>query len=139
MKNTIITWVLFFTVGLVSTASVNQVKKIKYTVKKVEGTWLVVNEQNQPVSIQANKKDDIEWTAEGSDLIFQFPGELSTFFTKEDGTPVGNGYYINVSDGAKLKFKVKDNAPTGTYVYAVLVKKEGVFAEGSSPPVMIIK
>lgn len=139
MKHTIITWVALITIGLVSVASVTPLEKIKYTVKKVENTWLVVNEQNKPVAIEANRNDDIEWTAEGSDLIFQFPEELKVYFTKEDGSTVGDGYYINIEDGKKLKLKIKEDAPTGTYVYAVLVKKDGTFAEGSSPPVMIIK
>lgn len=139
MKKTIITWVTLIAIALVSTASVSQMKKIKYSVKKVNGTWLVVNEQNKPVAIEANRKDDIEWTAEGSDLLFQFPQDLSVYFTKEDGTTIGNGYYISLEAGKKLKLKIKDNAPIGRYVYAVLVKKDGTFAEGSSPPVMIIK
>ncbi len=139
MKNTIITWIALLAIALVSTASISYVKKIEYSVKKIDGTWFVVNKQNQPVAIEANRKDDIEWTAEGSDMVFQFPQALSVYFTKEDGTSIGNGYNISVASGKKLKLKVKDNAPLGRVVYAVLVKKDGTFAEGSSPPVMIIK
>jgi|AntRauTorcE11898_2_1112593.scaffolds.fasta_scaffold18058_2 hypothetical protein len=139
MKNKIITWVALIAIALVSTASVSQMKKIKYSVKNIDGSWLVVNEQNRPVAIEADKNDDIEWTAEGSDLLFQFPEELSVYFTKEDGTSMGGGYYVSLEDGKKLKLKIKGDAPTGRFIYAVLVKKDGTFAEGSSPPVMIIK
>lgn len=139
MRTKIITWAALFTIAMVSIASVLPVKKIKYSIKKIENSWYVVNEQNKPLPVEADRKDDIEWTAEGSDMIFQFPDKLSVLFTKEDGSSTGDSYYVEVKAGKKLKLKVKDNAPVGRYVYSVLVKKDGVFAEGSSPPVMIIK
>lgn len=139
MKKTMITWVALLAIAFISTASISHMKKIQYSVKIVDGTWKVVNEQNRPVPIEADKNDDIEWSAEGSDLVFQFPQELSVFFTNEDGTSVGGGYNITVADGKKLKLKVKSNAPVGRHVYSILVKKDGTFAEGSSPPIMIIK
>lgn len=139
MKNTIITWVGLVVIALVSMAAVTQIKKITYSVKKIDAKWYVVNEQNKPMPIEANRNDDIEWTAEGSDMVFQFPQELSVYFTKEDGSSVGTGYYIEVKDGDKLKLKVKNDAPLGRYVYSVLVKKDDTFAEGSSPPILIIR
>lgn len=139
MTKKVMTWVMLVAVAVITTASVSHMAKIKYAVKQIDGTWYVVNEQNKPVAIDANRNDDIEWSAEGSDLRFQFPEELSVLFTKEDGTFAGDGYYIDVADGDKLKLKVKADAPLGRYVYSVLVKKDGTFAEGSSPPVMIIK
>ena len=81
MKSKIITWVALIAVAVVSTASVSQMKKIKYSVKKMDSTWFVVDERNRPLPIEANRKDDIEWSAEGSDLLFQFPDKLSVFFT----------------------------------------------------------
>ncbi|MAL19274.1 MAG: hypothetical protein CL670_03800 [Balneola sp.] len=139
MKSKIITWVALIAVAVVSTASVSQMKKIKYSVKKMDSTWFVVDERNRPLPIEANRKDDIEWSAEGSDLLFQFPDKLSVFFTKEDGSTVGDSYYIEVKDGKKLKLKVKQDAPVGRFVYSILVKKDGTYAEGSSPPVIIIR
>jgi len=138
MKKIIITWVTLIAIALVTIASVSHMKKVKYSVKKIDGTWLVVNEQNRPIALEAKRKDDIEWSADGSDLVFQFPQKLSVYFTKENGTPVDGGYNITVKNGKKLKLKVKDDAPLGRYVYSVLVKKDGVFAEGSSPPIMIL-
>ncbi|MFP8490255.1 hypothetical protein ACKGJO_14320 [Gracilimonas sp. Q87] len=139
MKNTINIWVGLIVIALVSMASVTQIKKITYSVKKIDTKWYVVNEQNKAMPIEANRNDDIEWAAEGSDMVFQFPQELSVYFTKEDGSTVGTGYYIEVKDGKKLKLKVKNDAPLGRYVYSVLVKKDGTFAEGSSPPILIIR
>lgn len=139
MKNTIILWVGLVVIALVSMAAVTQIKKITYSVKKIDAKWYVVNEQNKAIPIEANRNDDIEWTAEGSDMVFQFPQELSVYFTKEDGSTVGTGYYIELKDGKKLKLKVKNDAPLGRYVYSVLVKKDDTFAEGSSPPILIIR
>jgi hypothetical protein len=134
-----ITWVGLIVIALVSMATVTQIKKIKYSVKKIDTKWYVVDEQNKAIPIEANRNDDIEWTAEGSDMVFQFPQELSVYFTKEDGSTAGDGYYIEVKDGDKLKLKVKNDAPLGRYVYSVLVKKDDTFAEGSSPPILIIR
>lgn len=139
MKNKIITWVGLIVIAIASTAAVSHLAIIKYSVKKIDAKWYVVNEQNRPVPIEANRNDNIEWSAEGSDMVFQFPQELSVYFTKEDGSFVGDGYYIQVSDGEKLKLKVKNDAPLGRYVYSVLVKKDGTYAEGSSPPILIIR
>lgn len=139
MKNTIITWVGIFTIALVSIAAVSQMKKIKYSVKKIDTTWYVVNEQNKPLPIEANRNDNIEWTADGSNMVFQFPEELNVYFTKEDGSSADSSYYVEVENGKKLKLKVKGDAPLGRVVYSVLVKKDSTYAEGSSPPVMIIK
>jgi hypothetical protein len=139
MKKTIITWVGILAIALVSTAAVTNMKIVKYSVKKIDAKWYVVNEQNRPLPIEANRNDNIEWTAEGSDMVFQFPQELSVYFTKEDGSSVGEGYYIEVKDGDKLKLKVKNEAPLGRYVYSVLVKKDDTYAEGSSPPILIIR
>lgn len=139
MNKKIVTWVCLIAVALVSTAAVTNIQIIKYSVKKIDTKWYVVNEQNRPVPIEANRNDNIEWTAEGSDMVFQFPQELSVYFTKEDGSFVGDGYYIEVSNGDKLKLKVKNDAPLGRYVYSVLVKSDDTYAEGSSPPVLIIK
>lgn len=139
MKNKIITWVGLIVIAIASTAAVSHLAIIKYSVKKIDAKWYVVNEQNRPVPIEANRNDNIEWTAEGSDMVFQFPQQLSVYFTKEDGSSAGEGYYIEVKDGDKLKLKVKNDAPLGRYVYSVLVKKDDTFAEGSSPPILIIR
>lgn len=140
IRSTKISLGFLFLFGIASLAATTNFKKIKYTVKQVEDTWFVVNDENgRPVAIEAKRNDDIEWTAEGSDMVFQFPIEMSKLFTKEDGEAVGNDFVIKVEDGKKLKLKVKRNAPKGTYVYSVYVIASETYAEGSSPPVMIIR
>ena len=49
------------------------------------------------------------------------------------------GYTKFVRDGKKLKLKVKDDAPTSTYEYAVFCTADGVFAKGESTPKIIIE
>ncbi len=132
-------WFAILIFGVVSVANTSIPKKIKYSVKLIDTTWFVVDETNNPKPIEADKNDDIEWTAEGSDMTFQFPVAMSTLFTNEDGSAVGDAYVIQVASGKKLKLKVKGDAPAGRYVYSVYVKVGDTFAEGSTPPVMIIK
>lgn len=132
-------WIFLFVFGLATVAASTNYAKIKYTVKQVDETWFVVNDaNNKPEALKAKRKDDVEWTADGSDMVFQFPYELSKLFTKENGDPVGNGYVIKVKAGDKLKLKVKNDAPVGEFVYSVYVVASETYAEGSSPPVMII-
>ena len=132
-------WIVILIFGVVSVASTSNLQKIRYSIKKIDTTWFVVDERNNPKPIEANKNDSIEWTAEGSDMTFQFPVAMSTLFTRENGQSVGDAYIIEVKNGKKLQLKVKANAPAGRYVYSVYVKGAETFAEGSSPPVMIIK
>lgn len=139
MRSSNSAWIFLFVFGLATVAATTNYAKIKYTVKPVEETWFVINDANgKPEAINAKRSDDIEWTADGSDMVFQFPLELSKLFTKENGDPVGNGYVIKVDAGDKLKLKVKNDAPVGEFVYSVYVTASGTYAEGSSPPVMII-
>lgn len=139
MNTKTILGVAILALATISLASSEYLAKIKYSVKKIDAAWYVVNEQNKPLPIQANRSDNLEWTAEGSDMIFQFPEKLSVFFTKEDGSSAGDSYVVRVKSGKKLKLKVKGDAPLGTYVYSVFVVSDETYAEGSSPPVMIIK
>lgn len=131
-------WVLLGVLVIVGAAATTMTN-IKYSVKKIDGTWYVVNEQNKPTPINAKGNDMIEWSAEGSDLSFQFPSESNAILTKEDGTALPKGYVVNLKDGKKLKLKVKNDAPKGSYEYAVYVTADGTYAEGSSPPILIIQ
>ena len=121
-----------------SNDAIDDMAKIKYSVKKMGDKWKVVNEQNQPRPIQAKSKDDIEWTAEGSEMVFQFPAELGPYLTKVEGEYDEENFTATVPAGKKLKLKVKNSTPDGQYTYSVYVKAGGTYAEGSSPPVIII-
>lgn len=139
MRNTVTTWVALIIMGAVSVAAVHYSTDKKYAVKKMGSSWFVVNESNQKVPVRLKANDKVEWSAEGSDLVFQFPVEMSKFFTKEDGTAIGNIFVVKVAKGDKLKLKVKGQPMKGTFTYAVYVVAGNTFAEGSSPPIMIIE
>ncbi len=131
---------MFVAVGAmhISETSDKSMAKIKYSVKKMGDKWKVVDERNRPQPIRAKAKDDIEWRAEGSDMVFQFPAELGPYMQVQEGEYDGDNFVATVKDKKKIRFRVKDNAPVGEYTYSVYVKKGDTYAEGSSPPVIII-
>ena len=127
-------------VGAVKTSEYSDnFKKIKYSVEEIDGTWKVVDERKRPRPIEAKAKDDVEWKAEGSDLIFQFPAELGPFLQVKEGEYDGDNFVARVKDGKKLRLRLKNNAPVGEFTYSVYVKVADDYAEGSSPPVIIIR
>jgi len=87
--------------------------------------------------VKVKKKDTIIWTAEGTDVYFQFPDAL--FNPEGAADSLTEGYTKFLKDGKKLKLKVKDNAAPGTYEYAVFCTADGVFAKGESPPKIVIE
>lgn len=113
-------------------------KKIKYSVKQVSDKWKVVDERNQAKPIEADANDDVEWTAEGSDMVFQFPAEIGPYLSKVEGEYDDENFTASVANGKKLTLKIKGDAPKGSYTYSVYVKGGDTYAEGSSPPVIII-
>ena len=110
--------------------------KVQYLQNK--NGWYVTDNANKPAPINAKRTDTIQWMAIGSDVTFQFPDSLGAYFTDLDPAYSGDDYYLNVTTGKPLKLKVSDTAAIGKLVYAVLVKDSVAFAEGSSPPVIII-
>ncbi len=115
-------------------------KEIDFNIKKVQKRWLVTKPQsNNPTKIEAARNDTIVWRAQGSEMQFQFPDTIGTYFTDLDSDTTGGKYFVNVKNGKTLRLKVKSAAPDTTLIYSVLVKKDCVFAEGSSPPVIIIR
>jgi len=112
--------------------------KYQLKVVKVKGVWKVVDASDYTKSkVKVKKKDTIVWTVEGTDTYFQFPANLFNAVGAADSL-VG-GYTKFVKDGKKLTLKVKDNAPAGTYEYAVFCTADGVFAIGESPPKIVIE
>lgn len=107
-------------------------------VVKIEGVWKIVYASDSTkTQVKVKKKDTIIWTAEGTDAYFQFPAVLFNPVDPEDS--LANGFTKFLKDGKKLKLKVKDDAPEGTYEYAVFCTPDGVFAKGDSPPIIIIE
>ncbi len=112
-------------------------KTYELKVVKVEGIWRVVDASDYSKrKVKVKKKDTIVWTVEGTNAYFQF--STSVFNPKSVSDSLKNGSTKFIADGKKLKLKVKDDAPVGTQVYAVFCSADGVFAQGESPPQIII-
>ncbi|TVR15086.1 MAG: hypothetical protein EA391_11500 [Balneolaceae bacterium] len=93
-------------------------------VKQIDGQWRVVLKDDESTgTVYARKGDRIRWTAEGSNLSFQF----------DDEALFGDGNR-NIRDGNTLNLVVQRNTRVGTYTYAIFVHSDLVFATGDSPP-----
>ncbi len=107
-------------------------------VVKVEGVWRVVDASDySKKKIKVKKNDTIVWTVEGTNAYFQF--STSVLNPKSVSDSLKNGSTKYIADGKKLKLKVRDDAPIGGQVYAVFCSTDGVFAQGESPPRIIIE
>lgn len=127
---------LFFGFFLVLKPPASTVYELK--VIKLEGVWRVVDATDYSNrKIKVKKKDSIVWTVEGTNAYFQFP--TSIFNPDGVSDSLKNGSTKFIADGKKLKLKIKDDAPLGPQVYAVFCSADGVFAQGESPPQIIIE
>lgn len=72
--------------------------------------------------------EEVEWTCKESDFRIWFPPEHN---------PLDPG--SETSDGRSLKRTVNKDAADGEYQYSMYVFKDGSFAEGNSPPIIIIR
>ena len=105
---------------------------------KVGDDWKVVDaNDHSKTKVKVKKKDTIVWSVSGTDAYFQFPDVLFNPVSSADS--LHNGYTKFVKDGKKLKLKIKDDAPAGTYEYAIFCTADGVFAKGDSPPKIVIE
>jgi hypothetical protein len=83
--------------------------------------------------ITASQNEVITWKLKGTDAYFQFPQtHLEPLGGNENWT-----YYRK--DGDELKLKVKSDAKAGEEIYAVFCAADNEFAEGNTPPRIIIK
>jgi len=132
----IVSITLFF--GFLFTPAAPNPKVYELKVIKIEGVWKVVDASDySKKKIKVKKKDTIVWTVEGTNAYFQFSN--SVFNPKGVSDSLRNGYTKYIADGKKLKLKVKDDAPVGPQVYAIFCSADGVFAQGESPPRIIIE
>ena len=107
-------------------------------VTKLDGVWRVVDANDTSnTQIKVKKKDTIVWEVEGTDAVFQFP--LHLFDPADSADALTDGYTKTVKAGHKLKLKVRSDAQSGTYEYAVFCKTDGAFARGGSPPKIIVQ
>jgi len=133
-----ISLVLFYAGYLVSTPSMESPAPTKYElkIKKIGNVWKVVDSNNKTkVHVKGGAK--ITWTAEGSDVVFQFPSQK---YLKPQGKvdSLSRDNTKKIRNGKKLKLKITEDAKQDTIVYSVFVLKDGVYAEGGSPPRIII-
>ena len=113
-------------------------KTYNLTIMKIGNIWKVVHsDDHKKTKVEAKKNETITWTVEGSNAYLQFPEKLFNPVGKEDS--LSNGYTKFLKSGKKLKLKVRDDAAPGTYEYAVFITADGVFAQGDSPPRIIIQ
>jgi hypothetical protein len=111
---------------------------VELEVVKVEGVWKVVDASDHTkAKIKVKKKDTIVWTVKGTNAYFQFSN--SVFNPSGVSDSLRNGSTKFIRDGKKLKLKVRDDAPVGPQVYAVFCSEDGVFAQGESPPRIVIE
>lgn len=127
---------IFFGFLLVPTPPASTVYELK--VIKLEGVWRVVDATDYSKrKIKVKKKDSIIWTVEGTNAYFQFPTAIFNPVGTSDSLKNGSTKFIE--DGEKLKLKIRDDAPLGPQIYAVFCSADAVFAQGESPPKIIIE
>lgn len=103
--------------------------EVNLLVKKINGTWKVVDAaDSSKTSVKAKRGYKITWTAEGTDVYFQFM----------DDKLVGK-FKNALKDGKSISLNIGPNAKTGDNSYAVFCTADMEFAEGNSPPVIIVE
>ncbi len=99
------------------------------TIKKVHNKWkVIVGQDTLRTRITVKRGEKITWTAEGTDAYFQFTG-YKLF---------GN-YTRALKDGKKLTLMVGSEAPKGIHYYAVFCTADNKYAEGESPPRIVVE
>ena len=112
--------------------------KHELKIMKIGGIWKVVNETDTTKKkVVAQRNDTIIWTAEGTDAYFQFPDSIFKPIGPHDS--LQNGYTKFLRNEKKLSLKIKMNAPLKTYIYAVFCIADSTYAQGDSPPKIILK
>jgi hypothetical protein len=121
--------------------------EVNLTIKKIDGEWKVVNDSSQ-TKVKAKKGAKISWTAEGTDVYFQFmEGKLLAKVkdkdkarNSEEAASLPEIYSTNrVSAGQSQSFIIRASIKRGDYPYAVFCMADSVFATGDSPPKIIIE
>jgi hypothetical protein len=96
----------------------------------VDDVWKIVDADDVTrTEITVARGDTVVWTApENRDIYFQFMDEeITGTFTAE------------LLQGESLTVVIGNDANTGDHPYAVFVHEARVFAQGESPPRMIIR
>ena len=102
---------------------------LSLVVKKIKNNWKVVEAaDNSKTSVRAKKGQKIVWTAEGTDVFFQFMDDKLVGKFKND-----------LKDGKSVSLTIGNNAKVGVNSYAAFCTADMDFAEGDSPPVIIVE
>lgn len=113
-------------VSVVSLGQQPALKDINLSVKKIGNVWKVVVAGTTTTEVHVVKGQRVIFTAEGSDLYFQF-----------DNTNLFGGHTKFLKNGQKLTLGVGAVAK-GIYVYSVFCDGPKAYAEGGSPPKIIV-
>ncbi|MBN2009990.1 hypothetical protein JW960_11660 [candidate division KSB1 bacterium] len=130
---------LLFMLGLYLSPDSAYAKSYELKVVKVDGVWKVIDTadvNNKQIKVKRN--ETVTWTADGSDVYFQFSSDMK-FKGQAAADDLDGGYTKVLKAGKKLKLKVKADAPLGDEVYAAFVLADKVFAIGGSAPRIVIE
>lgn len=137
-KHILIVTLFAFVISLVSFAAKSSIladeskpmpaKVHQLSIKKIDGVWKVVPNENPTKKVKARKRDKITWKAEGTEVFFQFMDEKLFGKFKTRG-----------KKNKKVTLTIRNNAKIGTYKYAVFCMEDSTFAVGNSPPEIIIE
>lgn len=121
--------------------------ELNLTIKKINGEWKVVD-QSEQTKVKAKKGAKVTWTAEGTDVYFQFmEGKLvakekdkEKARKSDEAESLPEIYTTNrVLAGQSQAFIVRASIKKGNYPYAVFCMADSVFATGDSPPQIIVE
>ena len=102
-------------------------------IRDEEGRWLIVDRENNPVTPKLVPGDTVIWQIEGSDAFFQFPTQQLFEQLQKEET-----WTQELRDGGELVLKVAKDVPPDEYVYAAFSNRTERYAEGASPPKLLI-
>lgn len=96
--------------------------------KTADNTWSLTNPADSSSSdITVKPGDTVKWTAEGSDVFFQFSS--AKIFGKSN---------YNLLNGKSLSLVVSSSAPAGTFSYSIFCSADSQFVDPNSPPRIIV-
>ena len=123
--------VIFIFASLFLTTNVKAMPKdeVNLLITKIDNKWKVVDASDTTkTEIKARRGYKITWTARGTDAYFQFMDEKL----------VGK-FKHSLKDGKSISLNIGNNAKIGANNYAIFCVKDLEFAEGGSPPVIIVE
>jgi len=107
----------------------NGKKEHRVSFSKSNNKWKVHDREDKAkTNVRAKTGEQITWEATDSDIYFQFP----------DASVFGE-HTMMVEKGRKLTLTVGPNATSGEHHYAAFCYDDKIFAEGDSPPKIVIE